>query len=124
MAPMRRLLLLVGAIVFVDTMFYEAIVPLLPHFRDDPGLSKTGAGVLAGAYSAGTLLGALPAGWLAARWGVRQTVGLGLALMSAASLAFGLAQSAVALDLARFLQGLGGAASWAGGLAWLVRAAP
>ncbi len=121
---MRRLLLLVGAIVLVDTMFYEAIVPLLPHFRHDLGLSKTGAGLLAGAYPAGTLIGALPAGWLAARWGVRQTVVLGLGLMSVASLAFGLAQSAEALDAARFVQGLGGAASWAGGLAWLVRVAP
>lgn len=121
---MRRLLVLVGAIVFVDTMFYEAVVPLLPHFRHDLELSKTGAGLLAGAYPAGTLLGALPAGWLAARWGMRQTVVLGLALMSAASLAFGLAHSTVGLDAARFIQGLGGAASWAGGLAWLVRVAP
>ena len=63
---MRRLALLVGAIVLVDTMFYAAITPLLPELVDDLGLGKNGAGVLAGAYAAGTLLGSLP-GRLAGR---------------------------------------------------------
>ena len=57
---MRRLVLLVGAIVLVDTMFYAAITPLLPKLADDLGLGKNGAGVLTGAYAAGTLLGSLP----------------------------------------------------------------
>src|SRR6266487_516824 len=117
---MRRLVLLVAAIVLVDTMFYAAITPLLPYYSHHFGLSKSAAGVLAGAYPAGTLLAALPGGWLAARIGVRPTVLVGLALMVVSSVAFGFAHSVVLLDAARFLQGVGGAASWAGGLAWLI----
>ena len=71
---MRRLALLVGAIVLVDTMFYAAITPLLPQLADELHLGKNGAGVLAGSYAAGTLIGALPGGWLAARAGVKATV--------------------------------------------------
>ncbi|HEX2106082.1 MAG TPA: MFS transporter [Solirubrobacteraceae bacterium] len=121
---MRRLVLLVGAIVLVDTMFYAAITPLLPTLVDELDLGKNGAGVLTGAYAAGTLLGSLPAGWLIARFGVRPTVLLGLALMSLAGLAFAFGQSVVILDGARFLQGIGGACSWAGGMAWIAEAAP
>ena len=40
------------------------------------------------------------------------------------SLAFAFANSIVVLDIARFVQGLGGAASWAGAVGWLVGAAP
>ncbi|HEX8053648.1 MAG TPA: MFS transporter, partial [Thermoleophilaceae bacterium] len=69
---MRRLLLLVCAIVLVDTMFYAAITPLLPHYSDELGLSKAEAGVLAAAYPAGTLLGSLPSGWLAVRIGAKR----------------------------------------------------
>ena len=32
---MRRLLTLVGAIIFVDTMFFAALTPLLPGYADD-----------------------------------------------------------------------------------------
>ena len=53
---MRRLLLLACAIVFVDTTFFAAMTPLLPHFEDKYDLTKTGAGVLAAAYPAGTFL--------------------------------------------------------------------
>ena len=121
---MRRLLVLACAIVFVDTTFYAAITPLLPHFEDEFGLSKSAAGVLVAAYPAGTLVGAIPGGYLAARAGVRATVLLGLALMVVSSLAFAFADSIAVLDTARFVQGIGGAASWAGAMAWVAGAAP
>src|SRR5215217_245722 len=105
-------------------MFYAAITPLLPELRDEFDLSKTAAGILAAAYPAGTFAGALPGGWMAARVGVRPTVLLGLALLVASSLAFAFGDSIVVLDVARFAQGLGGAATWAGALAWLIGASP
>ena len=121
---MRRLLLLASAIVFVDTAFYAAITPLLPHFEDEFGLSKSAAGVLVAAYPAGTLVGAIPGGYLAAKAGVRATVLLGLGLMVVSSIAFAFADSIAVLDTARFVQGVGGAASWAGAMAWVASAAP
>jgi hypothetical protein len=39
---MRRLLVLVCAIVWVDTMLYAALTPLLPHFAHTLHLSKAG----------------------------------------------------------------------------------
>ena len=59
---MRRLLFLVGGIVFVDTMFFAALTPLLPDYADEYGLSKAGAGLLAGAYPLGALVGGIPGG--------------------------------------------------------------
>ena len=120
---LRRLFLLVSAVVLVDTMFYAAIAPLLPTYEADLGLSKTSAGILSASYPAGTLLASLPAGWLAGRIGAKRTMIVGLTLLTGSSLAFGLADDIVALDLARFVQGLGGACSWAGGLAWLIGSA-
>src|SRR5688500_16180297 len=116
---MRRLLVLVSAIVFLDTAFFAAITPLLPGYVDEFGLSKTGAGVLAAAYPAGTMLGAIPGGWFATRAGVRPAVLLGLGLLAASSAVFAAGDSIVVLDLARFAQGIGSAASWAGALGWL-----
>ena len=84
---MRKLLLLVSAVVLVDTSFYAAITPLLPDLTEEFGLTKTGAGVLAAAYPIGTFVGGLPGGWMAARVGVRPTVLAGLALMVLSSIA-------------------------------------
>jgi predicted MFS family arabinose efflux permease len=120
----RRLALLVGAIVLVDTMFYAAITPLLPRLADELDLGKNGAGVLAGAYAAGVLVGSLPGGWLAARVGVKATILVGIALMSVSGLAFAFGSAIALLDGARFLQGVGAACSWAGGMAWLAGEAP
>jgi MFS family permease len=123
-ALVRRLLLLISAIMFVDTTFYAVVAPLLPHYADDLGLSKASAGILLAAYPAGTLTGSLPSGVLAMRFGPRRTVLTGLALLGVSSLGFAFAHSVVLLDAARFVQGVGGACSWAGGLAWLVSSAP
>jgi MFS family permease len=120
----RKLLLLASAVVLVDTSFYAAITPLLPDLTDQFGLSKSGAGMLAAAYPAGTFAGGLPGGWLAARVGVKPTVLLGLALMTVSSVGFAFAHSVLLLDVARFVQGIGGAASWAGAMGWIAAAAP
>jgi MFS family permease len=118
------LLVFVSALVLVDTAFFSALTPLLPHYVRHLGLSKAAAGVLVAAYPTGTLIGALPGGVLATRLGVRASVVSGLGLMSAATLVFGLGGSIDVLDAARFAQGLGGACTWAGGLAWVVAGTP
>ena len=121
---MRRLLLLTGAIVLVDTMFFAALTPLLRHYVDEFDLSKAGAGVLQAMYPAGALVAGIPAGMAAARLGVKPTVLIGLSLLALTTVAFGLADSVWALDLARFLQGVSSAFSWNGALSWLVAASP
>src|SRR5919204_3283831 len=119
---MRRLLLLTGAIVLVDTAFFTALTPLLPHYVDKLDLGKAGAGVLQAMYPAGALLAAIPGGMAAARFGVKPTVLIGLSLLALTTAAFGLADSVWTLDLARFVQGVSSAFSWTGALAWLVAA--
>lgn len=120
----RRLLLLTGAVVFFDTLFFAALTPLLPHYVHALGIGKTGAGVLAAAYPAGTLVGSIPSGVIAARLGVKPTVLAGLTIVAACTIAFGLASSVWVLDTARFLQGTASAFSWTGALSWLVARSP
>ncbi len=116
----RRLVRVVGAVVFVDTLFYAAIAPLLPTLAKQLGLSKLSAGALTASYAVGMLISSVPAGVLAVRIGPKSTVYLGLALLAGSTLAFGMLDSFVALCAARFVEGVGGACSWAGGLAWIV----
>jgi MFS family permease len=120
----RRLLLLVSAIVACDTTFFTALTPLLPRFADTYHLSKAAAGALVATYATGALLGAIPGGVTTSRFGPKAAVLVGLTLMSVSSLGFALADDVWWLGLSRLLQGFGSVFSWAGGLAWLVGAAP
>ena len=121
---MRRLLVLVSAVVFVDAMLFGALIPLVPAYADEFDLSKTGAGLLLGSFGAGALLGGVPGGIAAARLGPRRAVLAGLLLLAAASFAFALSGSPLALGLSRFVQGFSSTTTWAGALAWLTVATP
>ena len=121
---MRRLLLLVCALVAVDTMLYAALTPLLPRLTDSLHLSKAGAGALVAAFAAGALIGGLPGGAATARLGARRAVLVGLTLMGLASLGFAFAHGFWPLAAARLLQGAASGFTWAGAFAWLLAAAP
>lgn len=121
---MRRLLLLVSVVVFVDAMLFGALAPLVPGYAEEFGLSKTGAGLLVGSFGAGALLGAIPGGLAAARYGPRRTVVAGLVLLACASFAFAAAEGPWTLGLARLVQGSSSTITWTGAFAWLTVAAP
>jgi MFS family permease len=123
-AVVRRLLLLVSAIVFADTVLYAALTPLLPEFADRFDLSKTGAGLLVAAYAGGALAGGIPGGLTASRFGPRRAVLGGLVLVATASISFAVAPTAWSLGVARFAQGCGSAFTWAGAFTWLLARTP
>ena len=121
---MRRLLVLVSVVVFVDAMLFGALAPLVPGYADEFGLSKAGAGLLVASFGAGALLGGIPGGLAAARWGPKSAVVAGLVLLAVSSFAFAAAEGPWALGIARLLQGFSSTTTWAGALAWLTVAAP
>lgn len=121
---MRRLIVLASVMIFFDVAFFAAIAPLLPEYVDQLGLSEAEAGILSASYAAGTLLGSLPAGFVASRVGPRRTVIAGLLLLGCSSVVFGFAEQIMLLDASRFIQGIAGALIWSGALTWLITTAP
>ena len=85
---MRRLLFLVGGVVFVDTMFFAALTPLLPAYADKYDLTKAGAGILSGAYPIGALAGGIPGGLATARFGARRTTIAGALMIAVNTMIF------------------------------------
>ncbi len=114
----------VSVVMFVDTMLFAVIAPLLPGLAHELHLSKASAGLLTASYAIGMLVAALPCGVLAARVGPRPTMIAGLVLLAASTAAFGFLHDAVALNLARVAEGAAGACSWGGGLAWIADETP
>src|SRR6266508_4667672 len=122
---MRRFLVFAGAVVFVDTLFFSALAPLVPYYSERFDLSEPEIGVLTALVAAGNLAGAIPSGVLCARIGVSRTLVVGLLITAVTSAGFGFASSVAVLDAMRFGQGFGSSISWTAILTWLVsRSAP
>jgi len=120
----RRLIALVSLLVAVDLTLWSAIVPLIPHYRAELDLTKVESGWLVAAFSLSVVVVAIPVGHLADRIGARRVVAAGGAAMAAATLGLGFAGSFWLLLAARAVQGVGDAAVWGAGVAWVAARAP
>jgi MFS family permease len=120
----RRLVLFVGGVFAAESAFFAVVPPLVPRLVRDVHLTTIEVGILVAAYPAGVLLAAVPSMALVDRRGVRTATTAGIAVLIIATLGFGWGQSALLLDAARFVQGVGGAVAWAGALAWLTSSSP
>jgi MFS family permease len=120
----RRLLVLTSTIVAVDAMLFTALSPLVPGYATEFGLSKSGAGLLVGAFGAGALLGGVGSSVASTRYGPKRIVIAGLVILSAASFAFAFAGGPWTLGAARFVQGVSSTTTWAGAAAWLISRTP
>lgn len=121
---MRKVTALVSLMVTCDLALWAAVLPLLPTYADDFGLSKPEAALLLSAYSFGVIILAVPVGHLADRVGTRDVAIAGQLIMAAATVVVALEPGYVELLGARFAQGLASAITWSAALAWLAESAP
>jgi MFS family permease len=121
---LRHLIALVSLLVALDLMLWSAIVPLIPHYRAELGLTKVESGWLLAAFSLAVVVVAIPVGHLADRIGARRVVAAGGAAMAAATLGLWFAGSFWVLLAARAVQGVGDAAVGGAGVAWVAARAP
>ncbi len=116
---MRRLVATIALLMVLDTVAYAAVIPLIPHYRAEFGLSPFGAGVLIASYSAAVLLFALPSGQLSDLLGSKWMTTVGAVALVAGMLLMAIANSFLVLLLARVLQGGADAVVWSAGIAWV-----
>ena len=113
----RWTLLAVCLTTFMLLLDITVVVVALPNMQQRFDASLTGLQWVVDAYALTLAALILTAGALADRYGRRLVFMTGVVLFTASSLLCGLAWSIVALDVARALQGIGGAALFATALA-------
>ena len=123
-AAMRRLILLVCALVVCDLSLWSAVVPLLPHYRHQLGLSTLQVAWILAAFSLAVVAVSVPVGHLADRLGARVVVAIGTVLMIGATVGLALSTTFPELMVARLLQGAADATVWGAGVAWVAGRAP
>src|SRR5438132_12211389 len=93
--------------IFVSGTGIGSILPILPLYLRERGASYSLVGVIVAASLIAQAIGQWPAGWLADRFGRRESMVAGLLVAAATSLVFVLPLSIGWLVTLRFLQGLG-----------------
>lgn len=113
------LLLLVCGVIFLDSVGYGLVVPLLPIYARELGVSDFANGFLFAVYAIALLVFAIPMGVLSDRWGRKPFVLFGMFAMSGAFIFYALANTYPVLVIARALDGITAAATWSAALALL-----
>ena len=115
----RRFRLLIYGLILASAAAQFALVPVMPGYTRQFGLSGFQQGMVLGATGLAALAVSLPTGTLSDRFGARRiTLAAGL-LMAAATLAQAVAGGFPALFAARLAFGAGYGMVWTAGLCWL-----
>jgi MFS transporter, DHA1 family, solute carrier family 18 (vesicular amine transporter), member 1/2 len=122
--PHRRITVAVGVSMFVDASLYLAVLPLLPHYVDRFGLTTLQAGIVLAAYPISVPFVSLACIIWVPRVGARRITVLSAILMTAATVVFAWAPTAIILTLARFLQGAASGSIWTASMSWVTDNAP
>lgn len=118
-APSTAALLVTALAFHVDMLLYYLLVPLLPRYARELHLNQMEVGILFGSYAVALLLATFPVAVLTDRYGRRSIMLWGLAGLMMTTLVFAVSKLYWLLVLARFLQGIAGAATWLPGMALL-----
>jgi predicted MFS family arabinose efflux permease len=102
-AGARRTALVILALLFALTIVLAALVPLLPRFVDEFGISTVQAGALFSVVTLVMVVGSVPAGMLADRVGPRAVVVAAIGFLLASCLLQGLASGYWMLFVGRAL---------------------
>ena len=124
MQPHRRITVAVGVSMFVDASLYLAVLPLLPHYVNRFGLTTLQAGIVLAAYPISVPFVSLACIVWVPRVGARRITVLSAMLMTAATVVFAWAPTAIILTLARFLQGAASGSIWTASMSWVTDNAP
>ena len=116
---MRRMFVLMYALVFLDEIALFGLVPLLPGYTRTYGLSTTAAGALLSAAPLAIVIASIPAGRLSDRLGARRVTLAAGVLLALSTAGTAVAPGFVVLLLARAAFGLASGTIWSAGLAWI-----
>ncbi|ABD12589.1 arabinose efflux permease family protein [Frankia casuarinae] len=107
--------------LFVDSLLYSIVVPVLPNYADQFDVGSAGVSLLYAAYAVALLAGTPLMGRVGDRFGHERPFQVGAAGLLISTVGFALARSYPELLAARTLQGVAAAALWTNGIALLAQ---
>ena len=104
-----RVLVTLCAVIFLTQLGFGSIVPVVPLYAREFGVSQSAIGLTIAVYGLARFLVSMPTGWLADRLGRRWTLVLGEVATAAGNLLCGLSATYEQFLVFRFLAGAGSA---------------
>lgn len=119
-----KAIIAISVALFVDSLLYSAVVPILPIYARSLGASSGQVGVLFASYAIGLILAAPLLAWYSDHRTRKPPLLVGAAILVMATLSYTFAQSYTQLIVSRFLQGMAASAVWTAGIALVAELVP